>query len=129
MGGREAYLFMSTRSLLSFPLMIGRMEPQPPDMPSFLEHGIRTVLQSMRVPRSQSALLLQDVNELALCANQDRSLIGIHSAIANDYFQAWDDFNGDVGALLLEVNNMPRAPLQWATPIEESLELLAASVA
>jgi hypothetical protein len=129
MGGREAYLFMSTKSLLSFPLMIGRLEPQPHDMSTFLEHGIRMLCQSMRVPRSQSTLLLQDLHDIALCANEDRSIIGVHSAIANDYFQAWDDFEGDVGALVYEVNAMPRATLKWATPVEESLELLAASVA
>jgi hypothetical protein len=129
MGGREAYLFMSTKSLLSFPIMIGATEPQPQDMPAFLEHGVRMLCQCMRVPRSQSALLLQDLREVALCANQDRPLIGVYSAIANDYFQAWDAFKGNAGELLLEVNSRPRATLKWASPEEVSLELLAASVA
>ena len=129
MGGREAYLFMSTKSLLSFPIMIGTTEPQPQDMPAFLEHGIRLLCHNLKVPKSQCTLLLQDLQDIALCANQDRPLVGVYSAIANDYFQAWDDFKGNVGALLLEVNATPRATLKWATPEELSLELLAASVA
>jgi hypothetical protein len=129
MGGREAYLFMSTRSLLSFPLMIGRLEPEPNDMHAFLARGIHALLPSMRVPTSQTTLLLQDLNTLALCANHDKSLIGIHSAIANDYVQGWGNFNGDLGALINGVNARPRATLKWATSIEASLTLLAARVA
>jgi hypothetical protein len=129
MGGREAYLFMSTRSLLSFPIMIGALKPGPSDMLSFLEHRIRMLLKELRVPRSQGTLLLQDLNEVALCAVKDWSLVAIYSAVANDYFQAWDDFKGNPGALVAEVNSRPRASLKWATPAEASLELLARSVA
>ena len=66
MGGREAYLFMSTKSLLSFPIMIGTIEPQAQDMPAFLEHGIRLLCHNLKVPMSQCTLLLQDLQDIAL---------------------------------------------------------------
>jgi hypothetical protein len=84
MGGREAYLFMSTRSLLSFPIMIGQHEPGPEDMQEFLQHGVSQLLKSLKIPRVQSKQLLQDICEVVLCMNTDRSLVGVHSAIANE---------------------------------------------
>ncbi len=133
MGGREALLFMSTRSLLSFPIMIGKLEPGPEDLAPFLNHGITTLIQSMKVPRSQSSLLEQDLTQVAICSNLDRSLIGIHSAIANEYFQRLSEAdNGskaDIGAVIAETNSTPRATLNWGNSFEVTRELLAASVA
>ena len=133
MGGREAYLFMSTRSLLSFPILIGKLEPNPGDMLLFLEHGITMLTKSMKTPRSQSSLLLQDLSEIALCGNQDKALIGVYSAIANDYFQLLAHQGNlpkvDIASVIAAVDSQPRATLDWANSFEVSRELLAASVA
>jgi hypothetical protein len=133
MGGREAFLFMSTRSLLSFPIMVGKLEPGPQDLAPFLNHGITMLIQSMKVPRSQARLLQQDLTEVAICSNLDKSLIGIHSAIANEYFQrlseAGSGGTADISTVVAEANSTPRATLNWSNSFEVTRELLAASVA
>ena len=133
MGGREAYLFMSTRSLLSFPILIGKLEPNPGDMLLFLEHGITMLLKSMNTAKRQSSLLLRDLSEIALCSNQDKALIGAYSAIANDYFQRLsnegDLLNSNMASVIAGINSMPRATLDWANSFEVSRALLAARVA
>ena len=133
MGGREAFLFMSTRSLLSFPIMIGKLEPGPQDLAPFLNHGITMLIQSMKVPRSQASLLQQDLAEVAICSNLDKSLIGIHSAIANEYFQrlseAGSGATADISTVVAEANSTPRATLNWSNSFEVTRELLTASVA
>ena len=133
MGGREAYLFMSTRSLLSFPILIGKLQPSPSDMLLFLEHGITMLLKSMKTPRRQSSLLLRDLSQIVLCGNQDKALIGVYSAIANDYFQRLANesnlLNSDMASVIAATNSMPRATLDWATSLEVSRALLAARVA
>ena len=132
-GGREAYLFMSTRSLLSFPAMIGKLRPGPADMLSFLEHGFALLSKSMKAPRNQTSLVMQDFSELALCAPQNKSVIGIHSAIAADYFHRVNRAGGlpqaNLGEVISQVNSSPRAPLGFRTSFEVSIELLAASEA
>ena len=133
MGRREAYLFMSTRSLLSFPIMIGKLEPGPEDMPEFLRHGVSLLMKSMKVPRVQSTLLLQDLNQVVICTNADRSLVGVHSAIANEYFQRMIEQenlpDADIGAVIAETNSAPRATLDWSNSFEVTTRLLNASVA
>ena len=133
MGGREACLFMSTRSLLSFPILIGKQEPGPGDMLLFLEHGVTMLMTSMKTPKSQSSLLLQDLSEVALCSNQDKPLIGVYSAIANEYFQRLAHQGNlpeaDIASIIAATNSTPRATLDWANSFDVSAELLAASVA
>ena len=130
MGGREAFLFMSTRSLLSFPILIGRLEPEPHDMQRFLEHGISMFLKSMKAPKLQSTRLIRDLDEIVLCTNADRSLIGVHSAIANDYFQRYEPQRRmpgtDIDSVIARTNSMPRATLEWKNSFEVSTQLLAA---
>ena len=133
LGGREAYLFMSTRSLISFPIMIGQMEPGPEDMGDFLAHGIQVLMKSMKIPRAQSTLLLKDLEEIALCGGVNRPLLGIQSAIANDYFQhialQGDLPAANISAAISDVNSRPRAMLEWSDSFEVSARLLRASVA
>ena len=130
MGGREAFLFMSTRSLLSFPIMIGKLEPGPEDMLGFLQHGVSLLMKSMKVPRMQSAQLLQDLNDIVICTNTDKSLVGVHSAIANEYFQRMasqgDLPAADISAVICETNSTPRSTLDWNNSFEVTTRLLAA---
>ena len=133
LGDREAFLFMSTRSLLSFPILIGQRIPEPADMSAFLEHGLTTLTKAMKTPRNQVSLLLQELKTVALCSSKDKSFIGVYSAIAGEYFQrvelAGGLANADLGAVILSANTAPRATLEWRTSFEVSAELLAASVA
>jgi hypothetical protein len=78
-------------------------------------------------------LISGSLTQVAICSNLDRSLIGIHSAIANEYFQRLSDAdNGsyaDISAVIAETNSTPRATLNWSNSFEVTRELLAASVA
>ena len=113
--------------------MIGQYEPGPEDMQEFLQHGVTQLMKSLKIPRVQSTQLLQDIAETVLCTNTDKSLVGVHSAIANDYFQ-WLDVHGhgprtDIGSVGMEVNTTPRATLEWRHSFEVTVRLLAESVA
>ena len=55
-GQRTALLFMSAKSLLSFPILIGRQQPTPEDIPGFMTHGLTQLMKSMKTPRAQSSL-------------------------------------------------------------------------
>ena len=133
LGGREAFLFMSTRSLLSFPILIGQKIPEPADMSAFLEHGLTSLTKAMKTPRSQASLLLQDLDTVALCASTDKSFVGVYSAIAGEYFQRVEHEGGlakaNLDAVIMAAKTTPRAPLEWRTSYDVSAELLAASVA
>jgi hypothetical protein len=133
LGDREALLFMSARSLLSFPILLGQRVPGPADMPTFLEYGITLLTDSLKTPRVQSSLLLQDLDSVALCASNDRALVGVFSSIAGEYFRRVESAGGlaqaDLGAVIMDTNHAPRATLAWRNACEVSSELLAASVA
>ena len=132
-GGRDAFLFMSTRSLLSFPILIGKLNPEPADLPSFLEHGVTQLTQAMKTPRNQVSMLMQDLASIALCASKDNSLVGVHSGISADYFhrivRAGGLAKANLGDIISAVNSAPRATLGWRNSFEVSIELLAASEA
>jgi len=133
LGAREAFLFMSTRSLLSFPILIGKKAPGPQDMPDFLAHGLALLTNEMKTPTSQAKQLIDGFDTVALCAANDRSIVGSHNAIAAEYAQRIDDAGGLTAANLDKIvgaaNTTPRAALKWRTSYEVSIELLAAGVA
>ncbi|CAN0495643.1 unnamed protein product, partial [Phaeothamnion confervicola] len=84
-GSRQAFLFMSGRSLLSFPIMIGVKHPTLQDMPTFLSHGLKQLSRAMKVPSKKLSLLLQDFDEIAVCKATDKPLLGALRAVAADY--------------------------------------------
>ena len=131
MAGRHAFLFVSNRSLLSFPIFIGQKQATPHDMPNFLAHGVGQLLPSLGVAKASIAALVCDFEQVALCKANNKSELGIHAAIANDYFQLADRAGKklDLDAIIHEVNSRPRSSLGWRFPSEVALELLAASEA
>jgi hypothetical protein len=131
MAGRYAFLFMSGRSLLSFPIFIGQKQAAPDDMPSFLEHGVGQLLPSLGVARPRIAAVMSELEEVALCKASNKSELGVHAAIAADYLQLADRAGKklDLDALIHEVNSRPRSPLGWRSASEVTQEVLAASEA
>ena len=75
-GERHAYLFVSCRTLLSFPIMIGKQVPVLQDMPSFLNHGLVQLAQSLKFSESNIELLTIGLDRIAFCANEDKSILG-----------------------------------------------------
>ena len=81
--------------------------------------------------KASIAALVYDFEHVALCKANNKSELGIHAAIANDYFQLADRAGKklDLDATIHEVNSRPRSSLGWRFPSEVAQELLAASEA
>jgi hypothetical protein len=132
-GSRQSFLFMSSRSLLSFPIMLGVQQPSLQDMPAFLSHGIEQLIKTMKTPKKSVPSLFQDLDEIAVCKLVDKSLLGAFSAVAADYFHRVNAKGGlpkaNLGEIISSVNSTPRQMLGFKTSFEVSRELLQASAA
>ena len=130
-GSRQAFLFMSSRSLLSFPIMIGIREPTLRDMPAFLSHGLKQLAPALKVPSKKLSLLLQGFDEIAVCKAIDRPLLGAFRAVAADYAHRVNAEGGvakaNIGAIISAVNSTPRKMLAYKNSFEVSNELLQSS--
>jgi hypothetical protein len=126
---REMFLFMSTRSLLNFPIFIGKLQPEPADMLTFLHTGVERLTKGLPVPRQAVSRLLEDLNEVAICASADKSAVGVLSGISAEYSHrvavAHDSRRKvDMDELVRKANETPRATLNWKTSFEATSELL-----
>ena len=130
-GSRQAFLFMSSRSLLSFPIMIGVKQPMLQDMPAFLSHGLKQLSQAMKVPSKKLSLLLQDFDEIAVCKAIDKPLLGTFRAVAAEYHHRVNTegvaAKANIGAIISAVNSTPRQMLAYKNSFEVSNELLQSS--
>lgn len=125
MAGRYAFLYASSRSLLSFPLLIGKQRPELADMPTFLAHGVGQLLPPLGISADKVAMLIADFETVALCKATDRSELALHAAIAADYRDLADRAgrNLDIGAIIHEVNSFPRASLGWRSAFNVTCDL------
>lgn len=130
-GSREAFLFMSSRSLLSFPIMIGIKRPTLQDMPAFLSYGFKQLTQTMEIPKNKVSLLLQGFDEVVVCKAIDKPLLGVFSAVAADYFHRVNAEGGGAkansGAIISAVNSTPRQMFGYKTSFEVSSALFQSS--
>ncbi|CAG0945292.1 hypothetical protein ANRL1_02236 [Anaerolineae bacterium] len=133
LGGRWAFLFMSDLSLLSFPIMEGKLTLEVQDVPPFLRHGMTQLMEIVKAPRKLYASLLQDTDKVALTKATNRSLLAVQSAIAEDYFRRVEAAGGieraSLGEIIVAVNSTPRSKLKWATSFEVTLGLLRENAA
>jgi hypothetical protein len=127
-GRRRAYVFMSSRSLLSFPVMIGKNQITIEDMPTLLIYGLTRLMEHMKTPDSQRIRLLNDLKEIALCKATDPSMIGVFRSVASDYDyrvgRAGGLANVDMDDIVFRNNSIPRATLGYRTSFEVSRDLL-----
>ena len=126
---REVFLFMSTRSLLNFPIFIGKLQPQPADMLTFLHTGIERLTKGLPVAQKVVSELMEDLNEVALCASTDKSAVGVLSGISSEYSHRvaaahQSRSNIDIDEIVRMANETPRATLDWKTSFEVTSELL-----
>lgn len=127
-GRRRAYLFMNCRTLLSFPIMIGRKVPELQDMLAFINHGIIQFSQSLKLSESDTEILTKDLDRIALCVKEDRSLLGIVRGLAADY-EHRNHSGGELGSIIGAINSTPRAKLGYKTSVEITKEMLHAGAA
>jgi hypothetical protein len=130
-GSREALLFVNDRSLLNFPIMIGKQRPTLQDIPDFMSYGLKLLMQSMNAPQRARSTLLHELNEIRICKATNKSLLGAISAVAADYDHRVSASGGfakvDIGTVVLDVNSTPRQTLGYRSSFEVSGELLAGS--
>jgi hypothetical protein len=127
-GERQAFLFMSSRSMLSFPIMIGQQRPGLKDMPAFLAHGVKQVCQHLKMPNHKISRLLEDFDEIAICKAADKPQLARLRTVATDYAHQAESMSGkvDVGRLVTSVNSLPRQSHEFKSAFEVTHELLRA---
>ena len=132
-GSRNAFLFMSDRTLLSFPIMEGKLPFQMQDMPTFLGHGLNLLMKMTDLPEGRYARILMDVDQVAPTRAGNQSILGLHRALAEDYDyrvnRACGIQRSDLGVVIAAVNQTPRAKLKFATSFEVTRDLLSESAA
>ena len=126
---RDMFLFMSTRSLLNFPIFIGKQVPELADMLTFLHTGIERLTNNLPVPKQAVRALLADLDEVRLCASMDKSAVGVLSGISAEYSHRVAVSHEqrrqvNVDELVRLANETPRATLNWKTSFEVTTELL-----
>ena len=132
-GNRMAFLFMSDRTYINFPILEGKNAVQLQDMPAFLQHGVQQLLTAIGATPEQISAALQDLEEVAITRATSRSSQAMHAAITSDYAHMLRGLGGlgthNLSEAIARVNDLPRRKLEWASSLEATLELLAASAA
>jgi hypothetical protein len=130
---RMAYLFMSDRTYLNFPILEGKNKVELQDMPAFLQHGLHQILSGIGASPQQIQAAVADLDEIAVTRATSRSSQAMHAAIVVDYAHVLRGLGGlgthNLSRAINEVNDLPRRKLQWATSVEATLELLASGAA
>jgi hypothetical protein len=128
-----AFLFMSDRTYLNFPILEGKERVELQDMPAFLQHGLNQLLTAISSTPAQIKSALLDLEEIAVTRAASRSSQAMHAAIVDDYAHVMRNPGGipmhRLSEAITRVNELPRKKLQWATSVEATLELLASSAA
>lgn len=125
-GGRRALLFMSERSLLSFPFMIGKKELTRDSIPCLLDFGARSLAERMDAPQKAVAQLRKDLDQVFLCKAENKSLLALFNSLAADYATRVD-LGEDLEDVVNRVNMTPRSTLGWKTSLGVCNEILQAS--
>ena len=129
---RYAYLFMSDRTYLNFPILQGKQQIELQDMPGFLQHGLSQLLESFGVSAELIKATLAELEVIAVTKVQDKSSLAVHAAIVSEYahvLRLGGGANQNLSEAVLRVNNLPRRKLGGATSQEATLGLLASSAA
>jgi len=131
LGGRQAFLFMSARSLLSFPIMIGVQPPTVEQLPAFLSHGLGQLMQYIDTPTHVAQGVQADLREVALCRATDQSVLASLKALVTLYAKRAKAHGRpiDLGRIISDVNETPREPLHFLSPFDATQALLAMRLA
>ena len=132
-GNRQAYLFVNCKTLLSFPILIGKHKPVLQDLPQFLNHGLVQLINWLNLSTRNTELATMSLDRIAFCVAEDRSLLGVIRSLATDYehrTQLSNDLQGrSLGSIIPAINSTPRATLNYKTSAEKALEVLDAGEA
>ncbi len=93
-GDRMAFLFMSDRTYLNFPILEGKERVELQDLPAFLQHGLNQLLTAIGATPAQIRSALSDLEEIAVTRAASRSGQAMHAAIVDDYAHVMRDPGG-----------------------------------
>lgn len=127
--GRNATIFMSEKSFLSFIMLEGeRITPEKLSM--CLLGGLGQVLEMEGFDDKVIDDILSLHEEGCFSSVKDLSISGVMNAIAKDYQWIIEDIGGlemcDIGAVIQHVNKMPRKKIDFASASEKTKELVSA---
>ena len=108
--------------------MIGTRVPATHDMPAFINHGLVQLAQWLKLSQRDTEILTKDLDKVALCVNEDKSMLGIVRALAADY-EHRTQLGDTLGSITGAINSTPRAKLGYKTSVEITKELLHAGEA
>jgi hypothetical protein len=127
LGERNAFVYMSERTLLSFIMLEGeRINPEK--LSTCLVHGIYTVLGLAGFNPSDCERVLADYSAGSFAPADDASLLGSLSNIAQDYAGFIDHDGGlshcSISDIIFSINSRPSKRLGFNSPFEVTASLV-----
>ena len=131
-GRRQAFIFMSERTLLSFILMEGRRADIKKLFESFIA-GLSQLLELEGFSAEQINRVMESYSEGAIGPTTSASHIGSLNSLIQDYLHRIHYHGGvsqcDLGSIIQATNRGPCKRLAWATALEGTREVIGAVVA
>ena len=128
---RNAFLFMSDRSLLSFLLLEGKLAFDLTRLQGLLHGGVSQLLDFLGVGQKTIDLVLLEMNTIAVARTKDRGLLGNLSSLADDYqhrVMASGGLNScDLTEIIMSINGGPQRRLGWSSSVEITKQLLGST--
>ena len=116
---RQAFIFMSESTLLSFILLKGRVALTPQRLPEMLLVGLEQLLQMKGFAEAEIDRALQPYAVAGYAKNDNRSAMGCMKELVWNY-EVLIDYHGglahcDLSHIILKVNTTPQRTLGWAS--------------
>lgn len=127
---RNAFVFMSSRTQLSF-LMLEGERLTAEKLGISLVRGLYMVLQIAGFPESDCKRAMEGHRSIRFCKAADLSLLGVLTNVGLDY-EAFIAEDGGLGRcsldqIIMEINSRPARRLGFATPLHQTAKLLGLS--
>lgn len=117
---RNAVVFMSEHTLLSFILLEGQIKIAPDNLPLMLVHGLEQLLRFRNYPKQEIDPIIDSFQIGLFSSTKNRSDVGYLNTIVSDYLFLTDCHGGlgrcDLTAIIMHINEIPRPKLDNASP-------------
>ena len=115
---RNAYVFMSESTLLSFILLSGKVPMTPQRLPDMLIGGLVQLLQLRGLPGDAIARAIDPYVECRYAQNDNRAAMGCMNDLVGRYQSMIDYMGGlarcDLTEIIFKMNNTPQRTIGWA---------------
>lgn len=117
-GSRQAYIFMSESTLLSFILLRGKIPMTPQRLPEMLVGGLVQLLQMRGLPGDAISRAIDPYIECRYAKNDNRTAMGCMNEIVWRYQSMIDYMGGlahcDLTEIIFKMNRTPQRTIGWA---------------